>query len=190
MKLVKSENGGEEFYIFTGKELGSGGYGVVYEARPVNNQGQRMVVKVMEIKDQSKRGAIEKEFKILGELPPHENLVRVFPSKMFSCHNYYLLMEYCEGGDLLKFTESRKNNPFSEEEIYEMFYQCMNGYKTLYDKKILHQDIKPDNILIRKGVYKLADFGLSLFYENHDFGRTREGTLRYIAPEKLQGPKY
>ena len=49
----------------------------------------------------------------------------------------------------------------------------MNGYKILFDKKILHQDIKPGNILIRNNVYKLADFGLSIFYETHKFGLSR-----------------
>jgi serine/threonine-protein kinase ULK/ATG1 len=58
----------------------------------------------------------------------------------------------------------------------------MNGYKVLFDKKILHQDIKPENILIRKNIFKLADFGLSIFYEGYDFGDSREGTLSYIAP--------
>jgi serine/threonine protein kinase len=36
----------------------------------------------------------------------------------------------------------------------------MNGYMVLFDRKILHQDLKPDNILIKNGTYKIADFGL------------------------------
>lgn len=105
--------------------------------------------------------------------------------KMYSAKNYYIFMEYCEGGTLYDEYVRKKNHIFEEEELMDIFYQCMNGYKVLFDKKIMHQDIKPENILIRKNTYKLADFGLSLFYEGHDFGDTREGTLSYIAPEKL-----
>lgn len=94
-------------------------------------------------------------------------------------------MEYCQDGTLYDLIDRRKANPLTEEEIYSVIYQCLNGYKILFDKKILHQDIKPQNILIRNGFYKLADFGLSIFYEGYNFSSTREGTLRYIAPEKM-----
>lgn len=54
-----------------------------------------------------------------------------------------------------------------------MFYQLVKGYKILFDKKILHQDLKPENVLIDRGVYKLADFGLSIFYEGYKFTNRR-----------------
>ena len=56
----------------------------------------------------------------------------------------------------------------------------MNGYKVLYEAKILHQDIKPENILLKKNTYKITDFGFSIFMENYKYGESREGTLRYI----------
>ena len=118
----------------------------------------------------------------MADLPLHENIVRVIPVKMYSLQNYYIFMDYCEGGSLYDEYFVKKKNYYEEEQFYDIFYQCMSGYKVLYDKKIMHQDIKPENILIRKGVFKLADFGLSLFYEGHDFGDCREGTLSYIAP--------
>jgi len=73
----------------------------------------------------------------------------------------------------------------SEQQIMSIFYQLVRGYKVLYDKKILHQDLKPDNVLIDRDCYKLADFGLSIFYEGYKFTNKREGTLNYIALEKL-----
>ena len=102
----------------------------------------------------------------MSELPPHENIVSVIPLKILSANNYYIFMECCNGGTLYDVVKAKrsKNSFFEEEELYDIFYQCMNGYKVLYEKKILHQDIKPGNILIKNGVYKLADFGLSVFY--------------------------
>lgn len=130
-----------------------------------------MVVKIMKIDNDEKRNAIDRELKIMSEIPLNLNIVRVIPLKMYSTNYYYIFMEYCEGtlSELVQ-NKRREGVEFKEQEIYDLFYQCMRGYKGLYDKKILHQDIKPANILIKKGVYKLADFGFGLFYEGHDFG--------------------
>ena len=40
----------------------------------------------------------------------------------------------------------------------------MNGYRVLYDAKILHEDLKLENVLIKDGLYKITDFGFSIFY--------------------------
>ena len=61
----------------------------------------------------------------------------------------------------------------------------MNGYKVLWDKKILHQDIKPDNILIKNNEYKITDFGFSILYEGFKYSKRREGTIIYMPLEKL-----
>lgn len=102
----------------------------------------------------------------MSELPLHQNIVKVIPLKTYSNNNYYIFMEYCDGGTLYDIIQNKKSNGivFTEEELYDLFYQCMSGYKVLFDKKILHQDIKAGNILVKNGVYKLADFGLSVFY--------------------------
>lgn len=88
-------------------------------------------------------------------------------------------MEYCPDGTLEDLRKSKKNN-FSEEEIFLIFYQLMNGYRVLWEAKILHQDLKLENVLIKNGIYKLTDFGFSIFYEGVKHGNIREGTLPYM----------
>lgn len=61
----------------------------------------------------------------------------------------------------------------------------LSGYEVLWKKKILHQDLKPDNILIKDGVCKLTDFGFSIFHEGVILGKKRKGTLEYMPLEKL-----
>lgn len=102
----------------------------------------------------------------MSELPPNQNIVKVVPLKTYSEKNYYIFMEYCKDGTLWDLIQNKKKQKiqFKELEIYDLFYQCMMGYKVLYDKKVLHQDIKPGNILVDDGTFKLADFGLSIFY--------------------------
>ena len=56
----------------------------------------------------------------------------------------------------------------------------MSGYRVLYDSKILHQDLKPENVLFKNGKLKLTDFGFSIFYEGFKYGQIREGTLPYM----------
>lgn len=118
----------------------------------------------------------------MGELPQHDNLVKILPVKCYSSRHYYIFMEYCEGslGELM--SSGKKLN---EDELHRLFYQLMCGYKVLFDRKILHQDLKPDNILTQNGTFKIADFGLSIFIDKHKYSEKRQGTLSYIAPEKL-----
>lgn len=72
-------------------------------------------------------------------------------------------MDYCRGNLYEQITKSTMKR-LSEDKVIDLFYQLINGYQVLYDAKILHQDIKPQNVLIKEGIYKLADFGLSIFY--------------------------
>lgn len=56
----------------------------------------------------------------------------------------------------------------------------MNGYRVLWEAKILHQDLKPENVLVKDNKLKLADFGFSIFYEGVKHGSVRVGTLPYM----------
>jgi len=71
-----------------------------------------------------------------------------------------LVMELCAGGDLLNFVRKRKR--LDEETAKVLFKQVIEGIGYIHSKKILHRDIKLDNILLDgKGNVKIADFGVS-----------------------------
>jgi serine/threonine protein kinase len=71
-----------------------------------------------------------------------------------------LVMELCAGGDLLNFVRKRKK--LDEETAKVLFKQIIEGIGYIHSKKILHRDIKLDNILLDgKGNVKIADFGVS-----------------------------
>lgn len=75
-----------------------------------------------------------------------------------------MVMEYCEFGDLSVYIKQRKQSGenFNEALIINLFVQMLFGLNYLHDNKILHRDIKTQNIFIdSEGTIKLADFGIS-----------------------------
>jgi serine/threonine protein kinase len=163
------------------QQIGKGGNAVVYQAMDPTHPSEKMVVKVIRITDEHKRAIIERELSIIEELPPHPNIVKTWPIRCFSERNYYIFMEMCEGGTLSMELNRRLRQGFTENDILNIAYQLVQGYNVLYAHKIIHLDIKPDNILISKGQFKLADFGLAVLENPLQVAR-KEGTKTYMSP--------
>ena len=127
-------------------------------------------------------------------------------------NNLYIIMEYCEGGDLSKylklFNSSKKvhennfikNTKFnnnlnninylSDSKIWSFFIQISLGLYYLHSKKILHRDIKSLNIFItKKGVAKLGDLGVAKVLSS-SFANTFVGTPYYLSPEMCEEKPY
>jgi len=94
------------------------------------------------------------EIKILYLLY-HPNIVRVYNSYVYpTIYAGYILMEYIEGDNVEDYL---KKNP---ENLNDLFSQTISGFKYLEDNNILHRDIRPQNIIVRKdGIVKIIDFG-------------------------------
>lgn len=105
-----------------------------------------------------------------------------------------IVMEYAERGDLEKYLESRRaeGKPLGEAQVLEWFIQLALGLKYIHDKKILHRDLKADNIfLTANGQIKIGDFGISkLMSETFDLAKTKIGTPFVMAPEIWEDRKY
>ena len=98
----------------------------------------------------------------------------------------YIIMEYAEGGTLEKLIQEKKNkrNFFSNEELIQLFDQLISGMEAI-NSKLIHRDIKPDNILIQDNVLKISDFGLSKYVTQATRTSTFKGIgcLPFLAPE-------
>uniref|UniRef100_A0A2K6EZ86 non-specific serine/threonine protein kinase n=1 Tax=Propithecus coquereli TaxID=379532 RepID=A0A2K6EZ86_PROCO len=74
----------------------------------------------------------------------------------------YIVMDYCEGGDLFKRINAQKGILFQEDQILDWFVQICLALKHVHDRKILHRDIKSQNIFLTKdGTVQLGDFGIA-----------------------------
>ncbi len=128
---------------------------------------------------------LRREVKISYELS-HHTLVKCYTT-MESKNNYYIVFEYCAGGDLQKFLKRKKKVPLPE--VMEIFKQIRDSYLYLMTQNILHRDIKLENILLKDNdtlFIKLSDFGCSKI---DPYGQTICGTPKYMALELLEGTK-
>jgi hypothetical protein len=103
-------------------------------------------------------------------------------------------MDYADGGDLSGAISRRKksHSPFSESEVMNMFVQICLALKHVHYQKILHRDLKAQNIfLTKKGVVKLGDFGIAKVLDSTgDVARTQIGTPYYLSPEICEDKPY
>ena len=105
-----------------------------------------------------------------------------------------LVMEYADGEDLKKriINQIKKKIYFSENQVLDWFTQICLGIKHLHDRKILHRDLKTENIFLTKNhVIKLGDFGVAKCLDyTLQKAKTEIGTPYYISPEIILGDPY
>ena len=103
-------------------------------------------------------------------------------------HHFCIAMEYICAGDLLNFI--KKRTKLSEQTAKFIFKQIILAIQFIHSKKIIHRDIKLDNILIDlDNKIKLCDFGVSKFLNSTKLF-DQCGTPAYIAPEILRNEGY
>ena len=149
------------FDLYTKHEkLGRGGFCSVFLViHKLTNE--RFAVKEMET-DRVRPELLRTEINILKDCV-HENIVR-YHQHYFENDKVFIVMELCQNGDLRAAIKAQKESgePFSEEQLLLWLYQMFKAIVYLHEKKIIHRDIKPGNILlsITKDI-KLTDFNIS-----------------------------
>ncbi|KCV71965.1 NEK protein kinase [Fonticula alba] len=182
------------------EEVGHGSFGRIVKVRR-RSDGQQLVWKEIDYKNMGRREKqqLVAEVNILRALR-HSNIVRYFDRILDSEHcRLYVLMEFCEGGDLKMFlSKYRKERTFLDEDlIWRIFTQivlALHECHTHKDGIILHRDLKPGNIFFLDPSHttvKLGDFGLSRTLESSaTLAQTFLGTPYYMSPEQVDHSGY
>ena len=178
--------------------IGKGNFGSISKIRR-KSDGKILVWKELYygMMNEKNRSRLVSEVSILRELH-HPNIVKYY-DRIIDKKNckLYIIMEYCNGGDILHLIKHYKssNKLIPESLIWKIFSQVVCAlYACHYHKtgKILHRDIKPSNIFIdtENNNLKLGDFGLSRILNQDNLARSKVGTPFYMSPEQINGNLY
>ena len=177
------------FYLY-GRLIGQGAFGKVNIGLNILS-GRVVAIKSFNKKSLSTNGDNMK--KILSETDlmkklNHPNVTKIL--EMFEDDEYILIaMEYINGGNLFSFVKKRRK--LSEKTAKFLFRQIILGIKHIHSKKIVHRDIKLENILIDlNNNIKICDFGIGRILKNEkQLLYDKCGTPMYMAPEILLSSK-
>jgi serine/threonine-protein kinase ULK/ATG1 len=156
------------------KIIGQGSFGKVYLTMK-GNDPKEYATKCIDFNALNKdvQKYLKNEIELMKNMN-HPNVIRLI-DEMKSAHHYYVIMEYCNGGTLSDCLR-RFGRPFPIEVIQYFMRQIVAGLKYLHSKRIIHRDIKLDNILVNfknkkeknylkallTSEVKIIDFGLAI----------------------------
>ncbi|NXG59552.1 NEK1 kinase, partial [Hemiprocne comata] len=173
------------------RKIGEGSFGKAILVKAKEND-QQYVIKEINISKMSNKEREEsrREVAVLANMK-HPNIV-LYRESFEENGCLYIVMDYCEGGDLFKKINAQKGILFSEDQILDWFVQICLALKHIHDRKILHRDIKSQNIFLTKdGTIQLGDFGIArVLNSTAELARTCIGTPYYLSPEICQNKPY
>lgn len=176
--------------------LGRGSYGEVKSATHKKTGARRAVKSIdQHVVKRTKENFLRRELDILRHLD-HPNVLRLYEA--FEEGGFiYLVLELCDGGDLLE-RVAASSELMPEHEASRLLAQVLAALQHLHSRGVVHRDVKPENFLFthreereppEKAPMKLIDFGLSrrLSFETGVLMTPKVGTAEYMAPEAFAG---
>ena len=171
------------------RRIGKGSYGQVWQGH-VEGTNEEVAIKVISRSTISETAQLRQEVQALKKIV-HENVVRFIDLKKSSGH-FYLILEYCPGGDLAKFIATRGR--VSEGTAQRFLRDISAGLITIHKQGFIHRDLKPSNILLSEdsefATLRVCDFGFARALQPFDMAATICGSPLYMAPEILRHERY
>ena len=174
--------------------IGRGSFGTAWLVR--SNADSRMYVMkrlALDHMNEKEKDEAHNECVVLMKLRRHPNIIRV-REHFVEDGRLCIVMDFADGGDLAQRIEAQAagRTPFPEAQVLDWFVQLCLALKHAHDRKVLHRDLKPQNVfLTRKNFVRLGDFGISkVLAGTMAVASTCVGTPLYLAPELCEGKLY
>ncbi|XP_055369100.1 striated muscle preferentially expressed protein kinase isoform X2 [Betta splendens] len=165
-------------------EKARGRFGVIRECRE-NATGKIYMAKIIPYSQENKQEVL-KEYEILKSL--HNEKVMALHEAYVTPRYLVLVAEYCTGKELLYSLIDRFR--YSEDDVVIYLVQILQAVEYLHNRRILHLDLKPDNIMVTNlNAIKVVDFGSAQNFNPLSLKQqdSRTGALEYMAPEMVKG---
>ncbi len=192
LKIATNYTNLNDIYEIT-KTLGKGKYGLIKLGKN-KKTNEEVAIKIL-CKTNMRNDQltlIKTEIDIL-KICHHKNIIKLYD--IFENENFfYIIMEYCPGGDLFSYLERNKFH-IPERQSCKIIYKILKALSYLHSFGIIHRDIKSENILItynndEEFDIRINDFNLSKILGPGEYCNETCGTLSYVAPEILLKKKY
>lgn len=166
--------------------IGTGGMSEVYQAR-CHTLNRLVALKVLK-EEYSQDSNFVSRFKLEAQAAAglsHPNIVNVY-DVVDEGSLHYIVMELIEGITLKSYI--LKKGHLGIKETIGIAIQVAQGMAAAHDQRIVHRDIKPQNMIIsRDGKVKVADFGIARAVSSQTIGTNAVGSVHYISPEQAKG---
>lgn len=171
------------------KKIGSGGFSEVWLARDTTADFD-VAIKIYMTEgrlNNSSKNLFRQEFRDICALQ-HTNIIHAVGFGIYNDEAPYLCMTVCKDG-----SANKLKGKISENDLWDLIKQVASGLEYLHRRDIIHQDIKPDNILINNGQYLIIDFGISAksrsTLRQTNNGNNGGGTTWYMSAESFDNNK-
>ncbi|GES83715.1 kinase-like domain-containing protein [Rhizophagus clarus] len=169
------------------REIGSGGFGKVYRANWKNSH-----ILALKSHNDSTAEKFVNELKIQRKVTMHDNIIKFYgiatDDQNYSSNKYLLVMEYADGGTLREYLRQNFGS-LTWNNKFKMAYQLADAVLWLHNSDVIHRDLHSNNVLIHRGVIKLADFGLSKKIDE-SITSQQGGIIPYVDPKKFASSSY
>ncbi|KAA6378007.1 MAG: putative NEK protein kinase [Streblomastix strix] len=168
------------------RALGHGSFGSAFQVTEIAS-GKQLVWKKMAIVNDDDRKMATSEAEMLRS-NKSEFLVEYYGS-FEDESEFYILMEYCNKGDLRKYINHLKDLKAvaSEDMLLDIFAQLTEAINSLHSANIIHRDLKPENVFTTDNFFvKLGDLGIAkVIIGTKQYQARIGGTIQYFPPELL-----
>ena len=162
------------------KQLRRGGFGTVYHVCDIGDTSKEYALKLLHVAYNVIR--LQHQLSVLEILNKSSLFLKVYKAKKMG-GQFYLLMEYSSQKSVENLV---KEELFTESKVLEVLQHMLNSLEYLHENKIIHGDIKPDNIMKKDDRYYLIDFDIAKVKSSQKLVHI-QGDNAYTAPEIYNG---